>query len=495
MPSAIAQEPGGQAMTELHFKPAVELAAMVRDKRIGCLELLEHFLDRVERYNPKLNAIIWMDEEVARTRARAADAALARGEIWGPLHGVPMTIKESYNVAGSPTTWGAPQYKDNVTDGNALAVDRLLEAGVVLFGKTNVPIYLADWQSFNVIYGTTNNPWDVSRTPGGSSGGSAAALAAGLTGIEAGSDIGASIRNPAHYCGVFGHKPTYGIIPGRGHALPGVAVMSDISACGPLARSAEDLAVALDIMAGPDVLDGAGWRLELPAPRKTKLSDFRVAVKLSDPNAEVDAAYADRLQAVVDAVAKSGATVAEAEPKLDTIRAHEVYILLLRTATSARTPPAQLERFQEVLQDLGPEDPSYLGRMARAAFMPHREWLPLNNERAIMRLKWAEFFQDWDVLLCPAAASAAWPHDQEGERHERTITVNGHQVPTTDQLFWAGYPGVVYLPAAVAPSGLTRDGLPTGIQVISAHLQDRTAIEFCRLLEQEIGGFQPPPGY
>jgi amidase len=176
-----------------------------------------------------------------------------------------MTIKESYDVVGMPTTWGLPELKDNIAKTNASAVQRLIDAGVVLFGKTNVPLMLADWQSYNAVYGTTNNPWDVGRTPGGSSGGSAAALAAGLTGIEAGSDIGASIRNPAHYCGVFGHKPTYGICPPRGQALPGRVAAPDISVIGPLARSAGDLAIALAAMAGPTVstASGTGWRCPL----------------------------------------------------------------------------------------------------------------------------------------------------------------------------------------------------------------------------------------
>jgi amidase len=229
-----------------------------------------------------------MDVDAARKRARAADRALARGDLWGPLHGVPMTIKESFDVVGMPSTWGIPQHKNNFPPKNAVVVDRFMKAGAVLLGKTNVPIYLADWQSFNDIYGTTNNPWDLTRVPGGSSGGSGAALAAGLTGLEAGSDIGASIRNPAHYCGVYGHKPTYGIVTGRGQSLPGVVAQSDIAVVGPLARSAEDLALAFGIMAGPDDLDGRGWRLRLPKPEKKALREFKIAIIYSDPEAEVD---------------------------------------------------------------------------------------------------------------------------------------------------------------------------------------------------------------
>src|SRR5690606_5367217 len=275
------------------------------------------------RYNPRLNAIIWQDAEGARERARAADAARSKGESRGPLHGLPMTFKESFDIAGAPTTWGLPEYADTKAERHSLAVQRFVDAGAIPFGKTNVPVMLADWQTFNPVYGTTNNPWDLSRTPGGSSGGSAAALAAGLTGLEAGSDIGASIRNPAHYCGVFGHKPTYGICPPNGHALPGVVVPADISVIGPLARSADDLDLALSVMAGPDEIDGAGWRLELPASRRSRLGAFKVAVMLDDPCSEVDLAVQDRIAAVADFLAKQGATVSPtARPAVDTREAH-----------------------------------------------------------------------------------------------------------------------------------------------------------------------------
>src|SRR5262245_57424904 len=262
-------------MADLAFSSARHLASLLRKKKIGCLELLDAYLGRVERHNPRLNAIIATDVEGARRRAKAADRALARRQVWGPLHGLPMTVKESYDVAGLPTTWGIPELKDNVPADNALAVERLLGAGAVLFGKTNVPLYLADWQSYNAIYGTTNNPWDVSRSPGGSSGGSAAALAAGLTALEAGSDIGSSIRNPAHFCGVYGHKPTWGIVPRSGQALPWQTAPVDIDVVGPLARSAGDLAIALSIMAGPDAVEAAGWQLRLRPPRQKRLRDFK----------------------------------------------------------------------------------------------------------------------------------------------------------------------------------------------------------------------------
>ena len=480
-------------MDELHFKSAVELAGLIRRKKIGCLELLDHFLKRVEAYNPRLNAIIWMDRDKARKRAKAADAALRNGKRFGPLHGVPMTIKESYNVAGSPTTWGLPELKHNVTETTAVSAQRMIDAGVTLFGKSNVPVMLADWQSFNAVYGTTNNPWDLSRAPGGSSGGSAAALAAGLTGIEAGSDIGSSIRNPAHYCGVFGHKPTYDLVTYAGHAMPGVVASPDISVVGPLARSAADLEVALDIMAGPDPADGGATRAALPKCEKTSLKQFRIAVKLSDPNSEVDHDYAEKLQGFVEALAKAGAKVRHAEPAIDTPRLHDVYVRLLRAATSSRTTDAEIAAWKKAIAD-GSKEP-YLHQMVAGVTVGHREWLKLNNERHRMRLAFNAFFEDYDVLICPVAASAAQPHDQEGERWRRTITINNKRVPTTDQLFWAGYSGLVYLPSTIGPIGLTGSGLPVGYQAIAAQGKDRTSLAFARLVERELGGFVPPPGY
>ncbi len=482
-------------MDQLHFKSAVEIAHIIRERKVSAAEVLDHFLTRVTKYNPKLNAIIWLDAERARKRAKAADEALAQGKIWGPLHGVPMTIKESYNVAGSPTTWGDPKLKDNLTGTSALTVDRLEKAGVILFGKTNVPLMLADWQSYNEIYGTSNNPWDVSRIPGGSSGGSAAALAAGLTGMDAGSDMGGSIRNPAHYCGVFGLKPTWDVVAPKGQALPGVHAYSDIVVVGPMARGAEDLDVALDAMAGPDAIDGVAWKLDLPKCTAKFLSDLRIAVKLRDPNSEVDDEYADKLQAFVDALAKRGAKIKEIEPKLDTRRLHEVFVQLMCAATSARWTEADVERWCKTAVETGSAEDPFFNLLVRGSTLLHRDWLKLNNERHALRRAFATFFTDWDILLCPAAASAAWPHDHKNPRWTRKIIINGKQVKTTDQYFWAGYPNVVYLPSTVGPIGLTKSGLPVGYQAIAASGRDKTAIAFSRLVEKEIVGFTPPPHF
>ena len=298
-------------MADVTFKPATELAQQIRDRQIGHLELLDHYLERVRRFNPQLNAIVVQDAGRARDRARQADAALARGEVWGPLHGVPMTCKESFNVAGLPTTFGAPELKDNVAAEDALAIQWLKAAGAIVFGKTNVPLWLADFQSYNDVYGTTNNPWDLQRGPGGSSGGSAAALASGMTALEIGSDIGGSIRNPAHFCGVFGHKPTWGLLPSRGHTASRLLAESDLSVIGPLARSAADLELSVHATAGPDELQRAGYRLDLQAPSQTSLADYRVAVWKNDDVAPVSQEVVGKVEAVVEAISRSGGTVDE----------------------------------------------------------------------------------------------------------------------------------------------------------------------------------------
>ena len=480
----------------LPFQTAKQLAAAVRKKKIGCLELLDLYLKRVEAYNPALNAIVATDIEGARKRARASDKALKAGKKLGPLHGVPMTIKESFDVAGYPTTWGDPAFKDSRAGANSLVAQRMIDAGVTLFGKTNVPLNLADWQSYNEVYGSTNNPWDLGRTPGGSSGGSGAALAAGLTGIDAGSDIGASIRNPAHYCGVWGHKPTWGVVCPQGHALAGNVAYGDIGVVGPLARGAADLEIAMDVMAGPDAIDGRGWKLSLPRSRKKRLRDFKVAVLLTDRNAEVDHSVQEQIQQLADFLARKKATVSDkARPAIDTAELNDVYIRLLRGATSARMTDAVYEQALADAARLPASDMSYFAQMQRGNSLAHRSWLQLNEKRHRMRLAWDAFFEDYDLMLCPVAVTAAFPHDQAGLRHKRTIVVNNRQVPVVDQIFWAGYSGVTWLPSTAAPIGQTSDGLPVGVQIIGPQYRDYECIQFAKLLEKEYRGFEPPPAY
>jgi amidase len=477
------------------FASATRLAAEIRDRQIGCIELLDFFVARAERHNPKLNAIIAWQVEKARERARAADAALARGENWGPLHGLPMTVKESFNLTGLPTTFGNPVWKDNFPPGNAVVVDRLEAAGAVIFGKTNVPYMLADSQSYNDIYGTTNNPWDLTCGPGGSSGGEAATLAAGLSALGAGSDIAGSLRNPAHYSGVYGHKPSWGLIPTRGHGPPGVVTPTDISVVGPMARSAEDLALALGVLAGPDVLQQSAWRVELPAPRGRQLRDFRVAVWGARRDAPIDDSVATLMANAVAAVAKAGATVDEkARPAFDAAEYHRLFMLLLRAATASRLRDADYAEQQQIAATLSSDDESPRALVARGATVAHRAWGVGNETRSKLRYAWHDFFQRFDVLLAPVAATAAFPHDHNPDRGARRLIVNGQPIPHVD-ITWAGLASLCYLPATAAPIGLTARGLPVGLQIIGPGGEDPTTIEFARLLAAEIGGFVPPPGY
>ena len=476
------------------FATAIEIAAAIRNKAVSSVEVIDQYIDRIERYDGDINAVVVRDFERGREAAKAADAALARGDRVGPLHGVPMTIKEAYDVEGLPTTWGVPEFRDNIALQDADSVRRLKAAGAVFFGKTNVPLNLADFQSFNEIYGTTNNPWDLTSTPGGSSGGSAAALAAGLTGLEAGSDIGGSIRNPAHFCGIYGHKPTWGIISDEGHALPGVVAPADIAVVGPMARCAEDLALSLDIVAGPGRTDGDGWQLNLPRPDKASLGDFRVAILPNHDFAPVATEMADRVQHVGDLLARLGATVSDsAFPAIDIQRSFEAYTSLLWGVIAATLSEEEKEGLRQARAQ-GLVDDSLAGTVVRFGVQEHGEWLLYSNTRYELRKAWQAFFEDWDILLCPQMATDAFAHDH-GEYFGRHLIVDNESQDYFQQVFWSGLVTVAHLPSTVFPTGLSKGGLPIGLQAVSGEFKDHTTIEFARLMARGLGGFTPPPGY
>lgn len=479
------------------LKSTFEIASALRRGTVGCLELLERYLSRVDRFNPSLNAVVVMNVDVARERARVADDALARGEVWGPLHGLPMTIKDSLEVMGMPTTSGAPRLKNHLPKRNATVVQRLIDAGAIVFGKTNLPLYADDVQTYNEVYGTTNNPWDPSRSPGGSSGGAAAALAAGLTPLELGSDIGGSIRNPSHFCGVYGHKPTWGVVPFRGHIPPppGVLEPIDLAVVGPMARYAEDLSLAFDLIAGADGPAALGWKLNLPSPRKTALRDYRVAAWLDDPACPVDSEVLDILGNAVDALARAGVRVADrARPIRNLAKSHELYLQLLYAVYGAAYKSAALEKLVDQATR-SPRSKKYAARFARGATQRHGAWMRANEERVTLREQWQVFFDNFDVLLAPIMPTAAFPHDQKGSINQRTFVVNGHKRPYLDQLTWAGLVTVVHLPATAVPVGFTQSGLPVGMQIVGPYMGDRTTLDFARRMADVVGGFVAPPGY
>jgi amidase len=405
-----------------------------------------------------------------------------------------MTVKESYDVAGFRTTWGIPAMKDNVATSDALSIQRLKRAGAVIFGKTNVPIRLADFQSYNDIYGTTNNPWDKSRTPGGSSGGSAAALAAGLTGIETGSDIGGSIRNPAHFCGVFGHKPTWNLLPPRGHAMPGVLSPGDISVIGPLARSARDLETAVLVMAGPDEIASRGLTLSLPRLGKP-VSALNVAVWSDDTVCPVSRAARERVETVAAALRDAGADVDEsARPDFLAAESNAAFQFLLQAAMTARIPDEDYAALQKQVAELDSDDDSFRARTLRAQAASFRDWYSRNEIRTHLRWAWHAFFQRFDVLLTPIMPTSAFPHDH-GPFGARTVDVDGVKRPYFEQVFWAGLAGVSLLPATIVPTGPDANGLPIGVQIVGPEYGDLITIAVAQLLEQAGFAFKPPPGY
>jgi amidase len=477
---------------ELTHTDATGLLEALRRGEIGSRELLELYLARIERFGPQINAVVTLDAERARERARRADDARARGESWGPLHGLPITVKDTLETAGLRTTAGAPEYADHVPARDADAVARLRGAGAVLFGKTNTPAYAADCQTYNAVFGTTNNPWDLSRAVGGSSGGAAAALAAGLTGLELGSDLGGSIRNPAGYCGVYGLRPTYGLVPTRGHipGPPGSLATIDLATVGPMARSARDLARALDVLAGPDAAHAVAWRLTLPPPRATSLDGYRIAYWLDDAYCRIDGEVLRVLGDTVEALGRAGARVDAAWPC--TLRtAERLAQQLIQSAFSGAYPDAHFARLLEIAADAPPGDDSPRARHARNVTARMRAIAEAREQQARLMADCARFFTEHDVLLCPITPTAAIPHDHDPDVDARRITVNGEQRPYGDQIPWASLPGVCSLPAVVVPVGLTRDGLPVGLQVIGPHLEDRTAIDVAGRIGQLVGPLVP----
>jgi amidase len=487
------------ASSDLDYRTTTELVGLLAARKVSAVELLERSVARIEARDKQINAVVVRDFERARDAAKAADAALARGER-APLLGVPMTVKESYNVAGLPTTWGFPAAKDFRPNDDALAVTRVKAVGAVVLGKTNVPISLADWQSYNDVYGTTNNPWDLTRTPGGSSGGSAAALAAGYVSLELGSDIGGSLRVPAHYCGVFAHKPSLGLVPPRGQTPPNVPPLpfeNDLAVIGPMARSAADLALALDVVAGPDEqVNAIAYRLELPPPRHDDLKGFRILVVDTHPLIPTANSVRTALGRLAEGLAKSGARVARASPLLpDLTESSRIYALLLWSRLAAFWPPDVYARMEAAAKALSPSENSPAAWQTRGAVLGHRDWILADGARVRLRAQWRELFREFDVVLAPPMPTPAYPHDHSPDQRQRRIDIDGKAYPYLDQIYWPGVATVVGLPATAAPIGLSDTGLPIGVQIIGPILEDRTTIRFAELIEQEFGGFVAPPDF
>lgn len=458
-------------MAAIVFRSATEAAAMVRRKEISSRELTESLLARIDAVNPAVNAVVELRREAALREAAAADRALGDG-VAGPLHGVPLTIKESFNVAGLHTTWGNPAYKDSVAERDATVVQRLKQAGAVVVGKTNVPVMLGDFgQTANELYGATNNPWDTSRTPGGSSGGAAAALAAGMTFLEYGSDLVGSIRIPASFCGVYGLRPSVGIVPLSGFQPPGPQLppseMTYLSAVGPMGRSARDLRTGLTATAGPEAPAANAYSWTLPQPRHPRLADFRIGVVLDHERAPVSSEVTAPLANVVDALSRAGVTIVSGWPEgIDPDQQYESFGFHLQLFFAFQEPGEPFERLPEFIAQ--------------------------ETRRMVSRAAWSRYFADIDVFLCPTNFTPAFPHDTRPFA-ERTIATPEGERPYDNQAFWVAHSALPGLPAVSVPIGHAPGGLPVGAQIIGPLYEDDTAITFAELLADVVGGYEPAP--
>ena len=462
-----------EARETLLFRSATDAALAVRRKELSSRELTETLLARIEAANPAVNAVVELRPEAALSEAAAADEATARGDDAGPLHGVPMTIKDSFDVAGMRTTWGNPAFEDFVADSDSTVARRLKEAGAIVVGKTNVAFMLGDFgQTANELYGVTNNPWDTTRTPGGSSGGAAAALSAGMTFLEYASDLVGSIRIPAGSCGVYGLKPSVGIVPLTGFQPPGPPAppseMTYMSAVGPLARSPHDLRTALRVTAGPEGQAAKAYSWALSPSRHGRLEDFRVGFVLDDERFPVSSEVAAPLSDAVDALARAGATLVEGWPDgVDPARSYESFGFHVRAFFAFQEPGRDFAKLSE--------------------FVDHE------NHRMASRAAWNRYFGDVaDVFLCPVNFAPAFPHD-ERPFEERTIATPEGERPYDDQAFWVSHASLPGLPAVAAPVGRTPGGLPVGVQIVGPLYEDYTAIAFAERLGGVLGGYERPP--
>jgi amidase len=465
-----AKTPGPTIATYGVFSSTTQLAAAIRTGQVSATKVLSGHLAQIATHNPKLNAVITLDAERAGERAREADEALARGENWGPLHGVPFTLKDAHATAGVRTTTGFPPLADYIPREDGAVAGRLKASGAILIGKTNVPVMLADFQTSNPIFGRTNNPWDTERTPGGSSGGAAAALASGMTPFEVGTDLSASIRLPAHFCGLFGLKtterrvPLTGLIPG----LPGPRPLRIMSTIGPMARSVEDLALLYSLIAGPDGRDTEVPPVPVGPAAHTELRDLRIAVAPTFPGIPVAAEIRAAVAQLATTLSPLCRVVEEAAlPSLDFNQELAsggalVGMMIGAVQPGAQEPPATLKQYLEALD---------------------------RRDQSI--IAWEQFFDRWDVLLCPASMTTAFPHCNPGS----PLQVDGKEVSYWTVAAHGALFNYTGHPAVVLPYTLDRAGLPIGIQLVGKRWGESRLLAVAEALAPVTGGFRRPPGY
>lgn len=459
----------------------VETVAALRARTVSSRELLATHLERIERLDGVINSVITLDVEAAANEAARFDQLRVRGERVGALGGVPITIKDAIATAGLRSTGGAVELRNHVPAEDAAVVATLRREGAVVFGKTNLPRWSADYQSYNEIFGTTNNPWDLTRTPGGSSGGAAAAVAMGFTPFEIGTDIGGSIRLPASFCGVYGHKPSFGVVPTHGYIdnLTHHRNTADVNVFGPLARSIDDLELVFGLIAGPNPDDAPGWTLDLPPTRSTHLKDFRIAAWFDDSLGTLDPALADVHDRMLSDLESAGARIDhEIRPGIDPLLAARLGMVLIGSATELSETADELTE-----------------RRAAGDLLAHRDWDEMHRQRGRVRQAWTDFFSEVDVLLCPVTCVPPFEHlrTPDGSNFSNGRLPDYGNRPYRDLLYWNGLIGSAYLPVTTPPIGRTQSGLPVGVQVVAPYLHDRTALAFARCLAETIGGFESPP--
>jgi amidase len=486
---------------------AIEALTRLRAQEIGSRDLLEACLARVDALNPKLNAVVARDHEAARARADEADRATRRGESWGPLHGLPMTLKDAWEVPGMTCVGGAPEYRQHRPQKAGPAIQRVLDAGAICFGKTNVPYKSVDMQTYNTVFGTTCNPWDLDRTPGGSSGGSAVALATGMTPLEVGSDIGGSIRLPAHFCGVYGHKTSHGLIPMRGHVPgePGSVSEPPLVVAGPMARSADDLGLLFDILLGPAPAMQPGWTQRLPQSSHTRIDQYRVLIWTDDPDCPIDTRMAEVYRQLGQSLKAAGVQVAVGSPLGMGLKdIYPLYFAQMGSVMGAWLRPDE-RRAKGMVAPFGKATSPLMRGLGKLMSLPHSAdrlvegltgglggWFSLVEEGNRLAEAFRTVFDRYDVVLMPPTYTPAFAHDH-GYAAMRQIRVDGRRRHYSDLLMWIAPATLMGLPVTNAPVGRTVGGLPVGVQIMGGPYQDRVTLHFAKLLADVMGGFVKPP--
>jgi amidase len=470
------------------FDSARSMARAIAARETTAADLLELHLAQWMRVNPAINAVVRTDLPAARARAAERDRMTRAGESLGPLHGVPMTVKDTFDVQGMPAMAGAPEYQRRpARTPDAAVVARLREAGAVIWGKTNTPYLAGDNQTFNEVHGRTNNPFDLDRTPGGSSGGAAAALATGMTPLEIGSDIGGSLRIPAHFCGVAALKPTFGAVPLLGHVppAPGSLSVRDLNVAGPMARTAGDLKLLFGVISGgPKSARGQG------------LKGRRIGVWNREDGFPLSQECLEAVELAADAADAADAHVARAKPPINGASLVDLYMQLLLPIMAADMPGPLVKAMEvgrPIVRVLARREPYSRSKWALYSAATHRDWLIADETRQKLKRDMDAFFERWDFLLCPVAPATAFAHVETGDSVTRKLLVDGEPTPYHTFHSWIALATVCHLPSVVVPAPRGPSGLPRGVQIIGPLGADLDVLAVAEALEREMGGFAPPP--